>query len=134
MRIMLQQFDLFEEPVKAPGHKTDTPFPTLPQYQYLILISPDQKTKDSVRILKEKLDQKIGLSIQNRVSVPHLSLFTFISREIRDDVITENLRAALAGQKGFFIALGKAGYFTHGSTADLILTIRNNDQCVALFK
>jgi 2'-5' RNA ligase len=129
---MIKQLSLFD-----PEPASDYKYPVKPPitvYEYFLLISPDQKVKQYVRTLKDRLNQKIGLSNENVHSVPHLSLMLLRKGNIQDSTVIEKTRKSLFEEKGFKIELQKATSFDHPETNDLILNIENPEPVKKIFK
>jgi 2'-5' RNA ligase len=129
---MVRQLNLFE-----PESPEDKRFATkLPVtiYEYFILISPDQKVKQYVRNLKDKLNEKVGLTKENVSSVPHLSLMLLRKASVQDSTIIEKTKRSLSEEPGFKIELSKAISFDHPETNDIILNVENPEPVKKIFK
>ncbi|MBA3664005.1 MAG: 2'-5' RNA ligase family protein [Bacteroidetes bacterium] len=121
----------FDPPEKQKKSKKSPGLPAI--HEYFLLISPEYQVKQSVRILKAKLNQTIGLSEENLFSVPHLSLMVLSRKNEQDGFVIENTRKALEGQSSFSIELNKAASFDHPHTNDLILNVENPEPVKKIF-
>jgi 2'-5' RNA ligase len=129
---MIKQLSLFEpQGLEDKRYPSKTPITI---FEYFILISPDHKVKQYVRDLKEKLNQKIGLSEENVNSVPHLSLMLLRKGNIQDSTVIEKTKRSLSEESGFKIELSKATSLGHPETNDLILTVENPEPVKKIFK
>jgi 2'-5' RNA ligase len=129
---MAKQLNLFDlEPVEDKRYQSKPPITV---YEYFILISPDQKVKQHVKSLKDRLNQKIGLSEDNVRSIPHLSLMLLRKGKIQDSTIIETTKRSLSEEPGFKIELSKAISFDHSETNDIVLNVENPEPVKKIFK
>jgi 2'-5' RNA ligase len=107
--------------------------PPVTVYEYFILISPDIKVKEYVKNLKNRLNQKIGLTEENVRSVPHLSLMLLRKGKLQDTMVIEKTKQSLLEEPGFKIELNKAVSFDHPETNDIVLNIENPEPVKKIF-
>lgn len=96
-------------------------------YEYFLLISPSASIKQEVKALKNKLNEKIGMSNENVNSVPHISLLLLRENSNLDTFITEKVKHAAASFDGFNILINGAHKFEHPYTADLVLKVESDE-------
>jgi 2'-5' RNA ligase len=96
-------------------------------YEYFLLISPSVKIKQQVREFKQKLHQKIGLSLENQTSVPHISLMLLKENSERDHHIVEKAKDTLTGMEDFNIQINGLQTFEHTYTKDLVLKVESKE-------
>lgn len=129
---MIKQLSLFDPPPIE--HKRYPVKPPLTIFEYFLLISPDHKVKQHVRDLKEKLNQKIGLTKENVVSVPHISLMLLRKGSVQDSAVIEKIKESLVEESSFKVELHKVTSFDHADTNDIILNVENPEPVKKLFK
>jgi 2'-5' RNA ligase len=100
---------------------------------YFILISPDKKTDQNLRLLREKLHSKISLTEENLHSVPHISLFKIPYEGNTDNKIIQFVSRKLEAIKKFTIILDGLVIFSNGHERSLVYKIRNADPINAIF-
>lgn len=129
---MIKQLSLFD--LEPPEDKRYSSKPPITIYEYFILISPDHKVKQYVWNLKDKLNQKIGLTKENVSSMPHLSLMLLRKANIQDSTILEKTKRSLMEEPGFKIELRKATTSDHPEMNDIILNVENPEPVKRIFK
>jgi 2'-5' RNA ligase len=128
---MKQQLELFDVLTLVPEKKRPS-LPPLKMYEYFLLISPVSEVKQRVRELRYKLHKHVGLSLENLISVPHLSLVLFRQRDEMDSNVLDKTISAISGFRPFSISTDKAGVFNHPSNKDVVLKVENPDMVRAL--
>lgn len=107
----MSQLNLFE-----PTHKKE--------YEYFILVSPDNNMISKVKNEKLKLHNEIGLNKENLYSVPHISLFKF--NEIKEgELVLPLIKKALFNVKSFTVELNELLVFDHGSKKSIAYDFKN---------
>lgn len=128
---MIKQLNLFD-PLPLEDKKYSKP--PMAIYEYFLLISPDQKVKQHVRGLKEKLNRRIGLTQDNVNSIPHISLMLLRKGSIQDSAVIEKAKESLLKESSFKIELHQASSFDHAETNDIILNVENPEPVKKIFK
>ncbi|MES2588824.1 MAG: 2'-5' RNA ligase family protein [Bacteroidota bacterium] len=83
-------------------------------YQYLFLISPDEKIISDVKNFKEDFFSRINSLNPNRYSTAHISLLEYANADLSEENIIEHAKKALIQVQSFEINLIKFGVFHHG--------------------
>lgn len=99
------------------------PAPAKINYEYFVLLSPDETIRAKTKARKKELHAEIGLSLENRTSVAHISLFKFMDLQ-DEDRIRLLLRQALDEVQSFQVDIDGLEVFDHGYKKSLVLTFK----------
>jgi 2'-5' RNA ligase len=93
------------------------------QTTYFIIISPPQRIRELISLLKKELNQQISLSAINLKSIAHISLLKF-NMVSNDEQIINKIRQAVSSFHSFDIELGGYMIFKHGQiSSSLVINI-----------
>jgi hypothetical protein len=96
-------------------------------YEYLLLITLPSQVKEQVKELRTKLDHQIGITKENLISVPQISLIHLKEKSSCDDYIVERTKAAISGIYDFDIQINGARTADHTYTRDLLLNVESSE-------
>lgn len=98
---------------------------TTDRYEYFVLIAPDEKVKASVKQAKIMLNSEVRIGSHNMSSIPHITLFKFISG-MDSGFLKDMISASLQNIKGFAVELDGLHVFSHGHTSrSLVISIKD---------
>jgi 2'-5' RNA ligase len=102
-------------------------------HEYFFLIRPDPKTEREVRLYKHMVGGSIPLSLENRWSAPHLSLFKWTTGAGMEEEIIRKTGKALQHREGFTVQLDGLDVYTHGNIKKtLVLKVKDPGPIVSV--
>ncbi|MES2588823.1 MAG: 2'-5' RNA ligase family protein [Bacteroidota bacterium] len=94
--------------------------------EYLVIISPSNKIKGDVKIMKKMTHSFIGLDKYQLNSIAHITLFNLIDPPLNEKEIFEISENILRNFKNFRVYLKHVEYFNKGKNAQtLVIKIEN---------
>lgn len=100
-----------------------------PAYAYLVVLSPNAETKNSIVSIKQELDKLGNIGGENRHSIPHITLTDKLTD---DEFLPNTVKELLSGRKPFLIRINGWGYFDHQHSITVYLKIENPEPIVDL--
>jgi 2'-5' RNA ligase len=97
-------------------------------YEYLLIISPDEKVNHELLALKERFKVKYHCT-HSSILKPHLTLVSFLQTDLSDKQIKDGLRYVSKSYRPFTLHLNKIdGFETHS----IYVSLTNKNQVVEI--
>jgi 2'-5' RNA ligase len=100
-----------------------------PLYAYLVVLSPPQTVKDSIAGIKKELNAITGITDRNLHSIAHITL----TDKLTDDTgFADTIKTLAADARPFPVTVEGWGYFDHGQSVTIYLTIKDAQPIINL--
>lgn len=100
-----------------------------PLYAYLVVLSPPDAVKDAIAKIKRELNAVADINERNLHSIAHITL---VDKLTDDMLFPETIADLVKGHQPFTITIDGWGFFDHGTSVTIILTIFNPNRIVDL--